>query len=123
MQKEYYLDVDLPGVPILPNRMKKNWYSFAAESTKWKDIVYVHCRNRFPKTPLKKASIIFIRYSSREPDFDNLVRSFKPVLDGLKGHIIEDDNQKIIGKPTYLWKKEKEVDAHIRIILTGMEET
>lgn len=51
-----------------------------------------HFYKRLPETPLSKYQITFTRHTIRPLDIDNLVASFKPILDSLvKGRVIEDD--------------------------------
>lgn len=59
-----------------------------------------------------------IRRSSRSPDYDGLVHSFKPVMDALKFHgIIQDDSMANIGVPEYRWEKTQSGKGHIQLIV------
>lgn len=59
-----------------------------------------------PPEPLKYARLTLVRFSSVCPDFDGLVSSWKPVIDGLiHARIIEDDSMKNIGMPKFHWEK------------------
>lgn len=76
-----------------------------------------------PEKPLKKARLVLIRHSSREPDYDNLVASFKPVIDALTEFaIIENDNSKVVGQPEYRWIKCKIKFAGINILVQEVTE-
>jgi len=69
-----------------------------------------------PSRPLKNAKLKLTRYSSRAPDYDGLVQSFKPVIDALKKClIIEDDSMRVIGKPDYCWEKARQRAGKITI--------
>lgn len=71
-----------------------------------------------PPRPLTKAKLTLIRHSSRCPDYDGLVVSFKPVVDALKKcGIIADDSMSVIGKPTYEWKKIGVREGKIAVIV------
>jgi Holliday junction resolvase RusA-like endonuclease len=71
-----------------------------------------------PDRPLEKAEVTLIRYSSRSPDYDGLVHSFKPVVDALKKClIIKDDNMQVIGRPEYQWIKASPKEGRIEIIV------
>lgn len=92
----YTLEFEIGGLPILPNAMSRGHWSIAArEAKKWKRWVFFSCKTRAPSIPLKRAKLIFTRfsYSGKGPDCDGLVHSFKHVRDGLKdAGIIEDDS-------------------------------
>ncbi len=61
-----------------------------------------------PAKSLERAKLTLVRYGSKEPDFDNLVSSFKPIIDGLvSAGIIVNDKQANIGQPQYLFVKAK----------------
>jgi hypothetical protein len=73
-------------------------------------------KNGKPRQPLQKATITLTRFSSNEPDFEGLVSSFKPVLDGLiEAGVILDDHPSVIGQPVYLWERCKAGSGKIRI--------
>ena len=75
-----------------------------------------------PAKPFKKAKICYSRFSSREPDFDNLVNSFKRVQDCLiKCGIIENDKPSNIGQPTYVWISAKKNEGRIEITIEQVE--
>lgn len=119
-KEKFYLIID---IPILPQGMNmtgsKNWRAVAAKRAAVKRLVMQHLMlYPKPKEPLKHANLLLIRYSSREPDFDGLVSSFKAVVDALvTGKIIEDDSPKHIGQPGYLWRPVKPRKGKIRIQL------
>lgn len=53
--------------------------------------------NNRPEAPLAKFDLTITRYGAKCLDYDNLVASFKPYIDGLKlAGIIEDDSWKYI---------------------------
>lgn len=53
--------------------------------------------NKTPDQPLEKFTISITRYGTRYLDYDNLIASFKPYIDGLKlAGIIKDDSWKYI---------------------------
>jgi hypothetical protein len=67
--------------------------------------------------------VLLTRLSSTEPDFDGLVSGFKVILDSLiKCGVLEDDNPKVIGHPTYAWEKCKKGEGRIRIEVIGGED-
>ncbi len=69
-----------------------------------------------PDAPLAHAHCTFTRFSSKRPDYDGLVHSMKPVLDGLvKGNVLVDDSYDVIGVPQYLWEYVDRNNGHIQI--------
>jgi hypothetical protein len=72
-----------------------HWRTRARYRKLWhREIDYEVMRKRAkPSTPLPHARIECTRFSSHQPDFDNLGNSFKPLIDGLvKSFVIEDDS-------------------------------
>lgn len=113
---KYNLDVELPGLPKLPNAASRGWRGRYGESQKWlqKMSFLIPVRKR-PKAPLKLATLTFTRISAQEPDNDNLCASFKLVQDCLKKlRIIEDDSpQHVICY--YKWERGRLKNGCIRI--------
>ena len=86
----------------------------------WEALVAAHCVGHKPSRPLESASIVLTRLSSSEPDADNLVSSFKFILDGLtKCGVILDDKPSIIGIPEFRWQKTSPKKGRIRIHVRG----
>lgn len=57
-----------------------------------------------------------------QPDDDNLMISFKPVVDGLiRAKIITDDNPSIIEKRNYIWKKTKQKEGFIQVYVKELK--
>lgn len=113
----YRLIFELNGLPKTTNRLAgSNFYLVHQMRKKWKRDVYFTTHYYRPSEPLKKATLKLTRISSHQPDFDGLVSSFKPILDGLKeAKIILDDSMDQIGIPTYLWEKGKKGMGRIEI--------
>lgn len=103
----YSLSFEFDELPKLPNAlMMKHWRTKSNEAKKWKTLVRILVGRKRPAAPLEKAELTLTRYSSVRPDFDGLVGSFKPVIDGLKvAGVIVDDKHDVIGDPTYKWEK------------------
>ena len=115
----YFAQIKLDGLPKLINATSfNNWRVVYGERKKWKERVAKCFISDAPKSPLKKAQITCIRYSSRQSDYDGLVSSFKACIDGLKlAKVIEDDNPNVIGMPIFLWKKAPPKLGFIEIIV------
>lgn len=92
----YRLEFELAGLPPTENS-HRHWSVAARDRKHWRNIVKLRVYMQRPAKPLSACKITCTRFSSSEPDMDNLMRSFKSVLDGLvDGGIIEDDNTKVI---------------------------
>lgn len=71
-----------------------------------------------PESPLLECSITCIRLSSRASDYDNLVASFKPIIDGLMdAGIIVDDNENCVIQRWYRNEKTKPGKGSIKVIV------
>jgi hypothetical protein len=122
----------IPGVPRLQrnfghwakrHRHDKNWQ----ERVAWRMRILVA-----PGPPLLLPSVWIQcrRFSSgTEPDHDNLVVSFKPLIDALKPAskanpygigLILDDSPQVIRLSQYTWERVKRNDAAIGMIITEL---
>ena len=101
---------------------KVHWRIQRDEAHRWKrDVAMILVGQPVPKEPWLEASLRFTRYSWREPDYDNLVISFKYVLDALVNcGIIVSDKPSIIGSPVYQWEKVKRGKGKIRVEVAPM---
>ena len=73
-----------------------------------------------PVKPMLKCSLFLSRYSTREPDYDGLVGSFKIVVDLLQPdylNIIIDDSLSVTGKWHCDWFKCKRKDQRTEIVV------
>jgi len=71
--------------PFVRNKYNKNWYT----------VVALEATGRHPPVPLQKARIRIVRHYYRFLDYDGLVGSMKPVVDGLQhAQIIVNDGWK-----------------------------
>lgn len=113
----YTLHISIPGLPKTPNA-RMHWAERMKETKKWRTSVVAACLDQRPSTPLTRAHVTFIRYSTHRLDHDNLVASMKAHLDGLQcAGIIVNDNYATIGVPDYLWIKSTRKDARVEIIV------
>jgi hypothetical protein len=80
-----------------------------------------------PDEPLRRARVTLTRRSSVEPDYDNLVASFKPVVDALtrsrknrngrwiiRADVLADDTPKILDRE-YRWEHAPSRHGSIRV--------
>jgi Holliday junction resolvase RusA-like endonuclease len=111
----YKLEFEIKGLPKTPN-IRQHYWARAKHVAEWKSKVFAACWHMKPSAPLIKALITFTRVSSVEPDYDNLVASFKACMDGLRqAKIIVDDKKANVGRPEYLWEKCKPAHGRVRI--------
>ncbi len=100
-------EFEIAGVPDLPNVSRyAHWTKGRKNVFRWKRLVSDKCYlAKIANLNLEKASLTFTRHSSREPDFDNLVASFKACQDGLVlAKVIIDDKSSVIGQSKYFWE-------------------
>jgi Holliday junction resolvase RusA-like endonuclease len=122
MPDKYSLELTINDLPQRINQAPgAHWTARYAESKKWLRLVttaMIAFKINPPKEPLRRAELKLVRYSSRCPDYDGLVQSFKPVIDALKKtKIIFDDNMKVIGAPEYEWVEAPRGKGKIEIIV------
>ena len=112
------LEFELPGLPKTVNQVgRKSWQVKAKEAKKWKFASAAHCIALGAQGKrLEKAHLELTRYSSRETDVDNMVSSWKHVIDGLVlAEVIIDDKPSVIGSPIFNWVKVPRKDVRIQI--------
>jgi len=100
-------EFEIHGLPKTRNQMSYNWRACHAEAKKWKNHVIGQCEFLgITGLKLTNAKLTFIRCSSKELDWDNLITSFKHVLDGLtEAGVILDDKPSVIGQPQFFWER------------------
>ena len=116
-EKPYQIIFEIEGLPPTGNIRGRTWGAIHGKKKRWlsesRDTAE---REGPPPEPLKKAKVVLTRFSSVQPDFENLTYSFKAVLDGLKAAgVIADDSPKYIGYPTYQWTRIKGNEGKIRV--------
>lgn len=121
----YLLDFTIPGLPDLQAAAAKgHWRARHAETKRWHDRVraIVLGDHYLPDKPLERARVHCERHSSREPDWDNLAASFKPIIDGLtRCGVLEDDKPSVIGSPNFEWHAAKRGDGKIRVVVREID--
>ena len=122
---QYKLEIEIPGLPKTVNALgRAHWAVKVKYNKTWESKIFAAAFAKgLPLVPLKKAIVLLTRVSSMEPDFDGLVSGMKVVLDSLiKCGVLEDDNPRVIGHPTYAWEKCKKGEGKIRIEVVGVED-
>lgn len=111
----YELSFILPGLPKTMND-RMHWAVKAKENKKWTNMVHYMTFGKRPISPLKQAHLILTRFSTREPDYDNLVSGFKPIIDALVTcEILENDHRQCIGISDYRWERAPQKQGKVRI--------
>lgn len=119
----YSLEFEIHELPkTMQSSKTMHWAQKMKYVTHWHGNVWAAAANKKPPTPLAKAKLTLTRCSSVEPDFDNLVISFKPVIDGLKAcGIILDDKVSNIGQSSYAWERAPSKQGKIRVRVEFVE--
>lgn len=117
MREYYQLRFTIQDLPKSINSLgRKFWAIQAKHSRDWKLLVWDAVRNSLPQSPIRSARLTLTRHSSAEMDFDNLVISFKPVIDGIvEAGVLAQDNRKVIKKQEYFWVKSKRNQGFITV--------
>lgn len=118
----YSETITINKLPLTPNSIGKAsiWQSHN-ERHAWRKLVGFAMMGKCPPEPLKKVKIEMTRFSSREPDTDNLYASWKFIGDSLKFHsVIEDDKPSVL-ELKCKWEKAKPSHGHIKIEITEVD--
>jgi len=119
----YSLTIELPNAPELQVAGSRgHWAARHRAAAGWKRLVQYAARAEgLPEKPLRSATIVCTRRSSREPDRDNLAASFVPLINGLKpshgyAGVIYDDQPGCV-EVGYRWEKSRHLA--VRLEVTG----
>jgi hypothetical protein len=114
---------ELPGLPPTTNVLNtKHWAAKKSIRDDWQGLISVVTSQCRPVKPYHRAHLTLTRYSTRCPDSDGLVGSFKYIIDGLvKCRVLEDDSYQHIGMPTYLWEKSSREESRIKVEIKGSD--
>lgn len=117
----YVLEFEISGLPsISANGSHGHWATKAKERKRWHALVAFAIGWRGPRVALNKAKLTLTRHSSSEPDFDGLVVSFKPVIDGLvRAKVIVNDKPSNIGQPQYRWEYSSPRKGFVTVRIEG----
>lgn len=89
---KYSLRLTLKGKPKSANELYGSHWRVRSKNAKlWKSLVWAAVQNHKPLKPLHRFEVTLTVYRSRLMDFDGCVSTAKPVIDGLKDLVIEDD--------------------------------
>lgn len=120
MNKPYRIDFIIEGLPSTPNARRHHMNKYR-EDQSWYISIRAAVGAGRPVAPLERANLTLTRISTVEPDYDNLVASFKPVIDGLRfAEVLTDDKKKNIGTPDYRWERGKPGKGCVRITVEAV---
>jgi len=119
----YEIKFRLDGLPKTTNAQTgMHWGRKSVIANQWKNRVMQAIGANTPLAPCQKARIVCRRYSSKEPDYDGLVSSFKHVIDGLiLARVIADDAMSFIGMPEFSWHKAPPKKGYIEVEVYELE--
>jgi len=113
---KFFTKFSIAGLPELPNKSHGHWGGMQKKRERWHNAVERAAFMFRPKSPLTKCKLILERHASRKCDYDNLVYSFKPVVDGLvHSKFLVDDDYGTILERDYRLVKSTMKDQHITI--------
>jgi Holliday junction resolvase RusA-like endonuclease len=123
MSKPFLLEFEINALPKTLNQLfTSHWRARHEHNKMFFNLVALNVKNFKPQMPLEEAKLTFTRVASRAPDFDNLVGSFKCIIDALvRCGIIAGDTPQVIGQPVYLFEKSKRSNGKIKIKVESPE--
>lgn len=111
------------ALPLLPNAkgQKRHWAVEHRYRKAWHRAVRAALGTQRPSEPWPNAHLTLTRRSDKEPDADNLMASWKPVIDGLRvcGVIVDDSPKHVIVRS--LWKHAPRGKGEIAVVVTRCE--
>lgn len=114
----YRLEIEIAGLPDLQSLRYAHWRTRHRHDREWKYLVDGHAQAKgLPPEPLESAHLELVRYSTREPDTENLANSFKALVDALKGTVIVDDSPRHVSRE-YRWERVGPREGRVRLIVT-----
>ena len=115
----YRLEIILFDLPPSANHRHGHWAIQAKSNRDWRQKAKLSCMTqKRPPKPLSKAKLTCTRHSAREPDHDNLVSSFKAIIDGIKdAGVIEDDKSSVVVERKYLWQRAAPKDGRVSVVV------
>lgn len=95
------IKVIIPGCPDVSMNSRLHFSKRAKEIKQWRLLAFYSFRVHRPVKPFKQVKIKIVRFFSSKNkyrDYDNLVSSIKPLIDGaVDARIMIDDNYQVTG--------------------------
>ena len=119
----YSIVIELDSTATDPNRLNGvDWRDKYQRFEKVKRDIYLLTRGKTPETPLTDFKIKIMRLGPKTFDWDNLVASLKPAIDGLtQAGIIFDDNWNFI-KSIEIDQEISKTDKKLIITVQGISD-
>ena len=126
----YSLEFELPGLPHCNPADNRHWRTIQKEKKEWIQAVFFAVHGKRPEEPLQHARVVFTRFSSVEPDCDNLPYSFKRIRDSLCKKtkknpggcdVLEDDDPTHL-EAIYQWEKAPPRYGRVRVRVESRED-
>ena len=115
-QIPYELDVTIPGLPACNTARNRHWRASKRNRDHFHLLLAAQIGRNRPSSPLLRSEVTFTRASSREPDYDNLAQSFKPILASLvRLGVCLDDRRDNVGRPEYRWERAAPRHGAVRV--------
>jgi len=110
------IDFELEGAPPLLLNARLHWRSKNRQRSDWQERVMEAVKPMTPPAPFERAFVRYTRYCGfQEPDYDNLVSSWKWIQDALvRAGILTDDRRADI-ETHYDWEKARPADKRVRV--------
>ena len=95
----FQIDLTFHELPKSLNKtLNAHWRRRHSSNNAWDNRVYALVADKLPPQPLAKARIRIVRHFWRTLDYDGLVGSMKPVVDGLvTAGVLSSDSWKVLG--------------------------
>ena len=115
MREKFTLELEISIAPTDSNKiLGRHKFAKHAIYKRVKDEIIHKSLGKRPKSPLISFQITAVRHSIRFLDYDNLVTSLKPVIDGLKlAKVIKDDSWKYLRRDNYFPDQQKSNEPKI----------
>ena len=127
----YRLELVVPRLPRLNTSSWVHWRVKHSDRGDWAVLMRAALGDApKPAQPLERSRLTFERHSSSEPDYTNLVQSFKLIEDLLQPpsprnpggiSIIANDARINVGVPEFKWEKAQRNKGYVRIIVEEVE--
>lgn len=122
----YTMTLSMPGLPQLNAAANRHWRIRAREARHWREVVSAGVKasaEGLPESPIQTCALLCERRSSTEPDDDNLVFSFKQIVDAfIELGIVVDDSPEHVGYRRYHWSRVPKKQGMVEITVVDISD-
>ena len=119
--ESYRLDFILPVLPAMNTAATRAHRMVQYREAKALQQVVGHVAKLRPHRPLARARVTAVRCSARQPDFENMVYSFKPIFDALVNiGVLAGDGPAVCDR-VYRWEPAPARKGHVRITVQELK--